>query len=164
MCWSEQFHGNTDSKGKKGSLIQAVKIHKFSVIWYPAYVKVHFQWHYIFQSLLYSINHYKSSNWEWSLKEGMAFGERKAEVFMGLESKFGCPLCERVQNYFIIHKSEMWKRYIYKRYIYIIPKINKHQKFLKLIFQNKNVDTLSTSHVCTCTLSLFPSHTHSHWF
>lgn len=47
----------------------------------------------------------------------MAFGERKAEVFIGLESKFGRQICQRVQKYFIIHKSETWEKDICVCYI-----------------------------------------------
>lgn len=40
-------------------------------------------------------------------KKGWHLEGGRQKCLLGLESKFDCPLCQRVQNYSIIHISEM---------------------------------------------------------
>lgn len=66
-------------------------------------------------------------------KKGWHLEGGRQKCLLGLESKFDCPLCRRVQNYSKIHISETCDKEIYI-YLKITPQISKHQMFFQIRF------------------------------
>lgn len=63
-------------------------------------------------------------------KKRWYFEERGQKCLSGLEYKFDCLLCQRLQNYSAIHASEACDKYTFID-LKIIPKISNHQVFFQ---------------------------------
>lgn len=66
-------------------------------------------------------------------KKGWNLEKRGQKCLSGLEYKFDCLLCQRLQNYSAIHASEAWDKYTFID-LKIIPKISNHQVFFQTHF------------------------------
>lgn len=121
-------------------------------------INVHFQCHCIFWSLIYSINITSHQAENKVKKKGWHFEGGRQKCLLGLECKFDCPLCQKVQNCSITHISVTCDRHIYILKSY--PKISKHRKhqmFFQINFPKSKCwyfEHVSHMHMRTHTLSL----------